>query len=131
MTIDEFSLVRSDRRGVAKDRGGGVAAYVNDRWCSQINVKKSYCDNNIEYFAFNCRPLYLPREFNKLTLVLVYIPPDEDESPNSAIIVLGDFNHCDFQGKVPTYEQTVNCPTRDNSTLDKMYCNINDGYKVF
>ena len=148
VTIDGFLLVRSDRRGVDKNRGGGVAAYVNERWCTQVSVKGSYCDNNIEYLALTCRPFYLPREFNKINLVLVYIPPDadesiaadilencvtncENESPNSAIIVLGDFNHCDFQRKVPTYEQTVNCPTRGNATLDKMYCNIKDGYKVF
>ena len=44
---------------------------------------------------------------------------------------MGDFNYCDFQGKVPTYEQTVNCPTRGNVTQDKMYCIIKNGYKVF
>ncbi|KAK4324485.1 hypothetical protein Pmani_004892 [Petrolisthes manimaculis] len=32
VTIDGFMLVRSDRRGVDKDRGGRVASYVNNRW---------------------------------------------------------------------------------------------------
>lgn len=132
VTIDGFVLVRSDRRGVDKNRGGGVAAYVNDRWCSQIKVKESYCDNNIEYLAFTCQPFYLPRELSKINVVFVYIPPDADESiaadtlencvtncenenPNSAIIVLGDFNHCDFQGKV--IHTTKQCIVSQEATL--------------
>ena len=77
----------------------------------------------------------------------MYIPPDADQSiaseiletcvtkcennsPDSAIIILGDFNHRDFQGRVPTYEQTVKCATRGTVTLDKLYCNIKGGYRV-
>lgn len=77
---------------------------------------------------------------------MVYIPPDaadeaaemlencvtkyENECPECVRIILGDFNHCNFEEKVPTYDQTVNCPTRDNATLDKMYCKVKDSYRV-
>lgn len=32
--IDGFVMVRSNWRGVNKDRGGGVAVYINAIWCS-------------------------------------------------------------------------------------------------
>lgn len=72
----------------------------------------------------------------------MYIPQDADESlageflesnvslyenayPESVKIILGDFKH-----NVPTYEQYVQCTTRGDATLDKMYCNVKDGYRV-
>lgn len=147
VNVDGFKLVRSDRRSVEKEKGGGVAVYVNDRWCSQVTVKESQCVKDIEYLVVSCRPFYLPREFGKVDLFIVYIPPDADESvaaetlencinkyenecPVSVKIILGDFNHCDFQEKVPTYVQTVKCPTRGNRTLDKLFCNVKESYRV-
>lgn len=148
VNVDGFKLIRSDRRDVDKERGGGVAVYVNERWCSQVIVKESHCVKDIEYLVVSCRPFYLPREFCKVDLFIVYIPPDadesaaaeilencinkyENESPESVKIILGDFNHCDFQENVPTYVQTVQCVTRGNRTLDKLYCNIKESYRVF
>ena len=113
VNIDSFKQMRSDRRGVNKDRGGGVALYVNERWCSQVIVKESHCMKDIEYLVVSCRPFYLPREFGKVDPFIVYIPPDadefaaaetlencvnkyENECPDSVKIILGDFNHCDF-----------------------------------
>lgn len=145
--LDGYTLIRSDRRGVNKERGGGVAAYINNRWCTQATVKDSLCDKDIECLVISCRPFYLPREFNKVTLFVVYIPPDadadaaaeilenlvtkyENECPEGVQIILGDFNHCNFKEKVPTYEQTVNCNTRGDAILDKMYCNVKSSYRV-
>ena len=147
MNIDGFTLTRSDRRDIGKERGGGVAVYINNKWCTQVTVKESFCNKDIEYLVISCRPFYLPREFGKVTIFIVYIPPDSDENqakelldncvskhenenPESVRIILGDFNHCDFQDNVPTYEQTVKCTTRGNNILDKMYCNIRNSYRV-
>ena len=54
--VDGFSLTRSDRRDLDRERGGGVATYVNNRWCSQVTVKESFCNDDIEYLAISCRP---------------------------------------------------------------------------
>lgn len=87
-----------------------------------------------------CWPFYLPNEFNKIVLFIVYIPPDSNEdmaaeilensivnienvSLESVKIIPGDFNHCNFNDRIPTYEQFVNCTTRGDVTLDKLYCN--------
>lgn len=32
---------------------------------------------------------------------------------------------------MPTYQQTVTCLTRGNATLDKMFCNIRNGYRAY
>ena len=145
--IDGFVLVRSDREGVVKERGGGVAVYINEKWCSQVSVNEKYCDKNMEYLVVSCRPFYLPREFGKIILFIVYIPTDtkvsvaadilencvakyENKWPDSARLIMGDFNSCDFQEKIPTYEQYVECPTRGNNTLDKLYCNMRNLPKV-
>ena len=122
--------------------------YVNDRWCTQVNVKERFCCDDLEFLAITCRPFYLPREFNNVTIITVYIPPDANEeranelllncvnkyenaNPEGIMIVLGDFNHCNFQPNVPLYQQTVTCPTRGNNILDKMYCNIRNSYRSY
>lgn len=147
VTIDGFTLIRSDRRNTDKERGGGIAVYINNKWCTQVTVNESFCNKDIELLVISCRPFYLPREFGKVTIFIVYIPPDSDEGqakellencvskhenedPEGIRIILGDFNHCDFQDSVPTYKQTVKCTTRGNNILDKMYCNIKNSYRV-
>lgn len=78
----------------------------------------------------------------------MYIPTDADVSaaaeilencvsryenrwPDSARMIMGDFNACDFQEKIPEYEQSVKCTTRGNNTLDKLYCNVRGGYRAY
>ncbi|KAK4327549.1 hypothetical protein Pmani_001956 [Petrolisthes manimaculis] len=60
VNIDGFSLVRGDRKDTVKQRGGGVAVYINERWCKQVNVKERLCCNDLEYLVITCRPFYLP-----------------------------------------------------------------------
>ena len=77
--IDGFTLIRSDRTEASgKTSGGGVCTYINDNWCKNISVFDRHCDMNIEYMALSLRPNYLPREFPKIFVVTVYIPPDAD-----------------------------------------------------
>ena len=52
----------------------------------------------------------------------------ERASPDSVIIICGDFNHCNFQNGVPHYQQFVKCTTRDDKTLDLFFCNIKESY---
>ena len=40
-------------------------------------------------------------------------------------VLLGDFNDCDIQYLIPTYNQFVNCTTTDNKTLDLFFCKLN------
>ena len=146
--IDGFKFIRSDRRDLTKQRGGGVGLYVNERWCSQVTVKETYCSDDIEYLVVSCRPFYLPREFNNVYIIVVYITTSadvkmageklqncvnkwENSNANGVNIIMGDFNKCEFDRYVPTYDQCVQIPTCGNNTLDKLYCSVRDGYRAF
>lgn len=48
VSIDGFTLIRSDRRNTDKERGGGIAAHTNDRWRTQATVHESHCSKDIE-----------------------------------------------------------------------------------
>ena len=91
---------------------------------------------------FLCNP-----EFSNIVCAVTYIPPDAnmvsacdkltdfmqiqaEKYPDSARIILGDFNRCAVNGHLPLFHQYVECPTRDNSTLDLFFCNIKNAYKV-
>ena len=141
-----FRCMRSDRtKNSGKSKGGGICIYVNNRWCTDVVVKQSLCTPNLELLAVQCRPFYLPREFGCIIFICVYIPPsantttaaDEihdivyttaDRKPNSAVIILGDFNSCKLEKVLPTFEQYVLAPTRENKTLDLVYSNISNAY---
>lgn len=103
------------------------------------------CSPDLESFIINSKPFYSPREFSSFILVGVYIPPQahvelaqrlladqirevERKNPDSLVIVLGDFNKGNLSQELPKYKQFVKCPTREENTLDKCYCNIRDAY---
>lgn len=46
---DGFFMVRSDSKMLAKEWGGGVAAYSNEKWCKQVTVKQTFCDDYLQY----------------------------------------------------------------------------------
>lgn len=147
MQVDNYILVRGDRSSTNKHHGGGVCLYVNERWCKNVTMKSCYCDDNVELLTVSCRPFYLPREFNNINLSIAYVPPSgdynlaaeslincistmDDSCPNGINILLGDFNGCDINDMIPRYHQYVKCATRGDRTLDLLYCNIKDAYKV-
>ncbi|XP_076033704.1 uncharacterized protein LOC143020810 [Oratosquilla oratoria] len=147
VSIDGFHLVRSDRKDINKQRGGGVAVYVNEKWRNQSTIKEKFCNDYIEYLVISHRPFYLPGEFNSVYFTIVYIPPSNDyseateklsncnnkidnECPEGIKIVLGDFHGCVFHHTIPNYIQFVKCSTRENSTPDLMFCNVKNGYRV-
>ena len=54
----------------------------------------------------------------------------ENVSPESVKIILGDFNGSNFDEYVPSYQQFVNCTTREDRILDLMFCNVKHSYCV-
>jgi len=64
-----FHLVRADRscNESGKKKGGGVAIYVNNRWCNpgHITMKERVCSPDIELLAVSLFPYYLPRKFSQ------------------------------------------------------------------
>ena len=144
--LDGFKMLRSDREGdQCKNSGGGLCIYVNDEWCKDCKIVNTQCDKNLELMTVSLRPFYLPREFSKIYVCNVYVPPDgnariaaenicneiencERINPDSLIIICGDFNHCNAQELLTNYTQYVTCCTRNDTTLDLFLCNVKDSY---
>ncbi|RUS86773.1 hypothetical protein EGW08_005433 [Elysia chlorotica] len=123
INIDGFSVYRSDRTAESgKTRGGGVCAYINNKWCNNNNthVTERTCTQDMEVLSLSLRPYYLPREFPKVNLNVVYAPPQanakraedylsnliheqQNKSPDSAILITGDFNHSTLESSLPTF----------------------------
>lgn len=129
-----------------KSRGGGVAMYVNERWCSKKNVvvRESLCTADTELLAVSLRPTYLPREFGQLTFVVVYVHPRANNeravteieecihrlrttTRDAPLFVLGDFNDTALNNG---FHQYVNSPTRKDKTIDLCYGNIRGAYRA-
>ena len=143
-----FLLQRADRDKElsGKTRGGGVCFYINQGWCTDVSLLHKYCSPVLESFFLNCKPFYSPREFSSFILVGVYIPPQanvteaqqtlsdqlnyfELKHPDSLFIIMGDFNRASLNKELPKYRQHINCPTRDNNTLDHCYTAIKGAYR--
>lgn len=112
-TLDGFQLIRADRtRDSGKRKGGGLAVFVNDRWCNpgHITIKEKLCSVDIELLAISTRPYYLPRELSHVITIAVYVPPSanadsardvllsavsrlQTQHPQALILITGDFNH--------------------------------------
>ncbi|KAJ8010039.1 hypothetical protein DPEC_G00070840 [Dallia pectoralis] len=113
MALDGFRLVRADRgKQSGKKRGGGLAVFVNSRWCDpgHVTEKTKVCLPDIEVLAVGMHPYYMPREFSHVILLAVYIPPSADggsacdvihsitaslqtQHPDALFLISGDFNH--------------------------------------
>uniref|UniRef100_A0A3P9CG55 Phospholipase A2-like central domain-containing protein n=1 Tax=Maylandia zebra TaxID=106582 RepID=A0A3P9CG55_9CICH len=62
VTLPGFQLLRADRtRDSGKRKGGGLAVFVNDRWCNpgHITVKEQLCSRDIELLAVSMLDVYL------------------------------------------------------------------------
>jgi len=150
-SLPGFRTVRADRDATqsGKKRGGGIAVYVNERWChpDHVCVKERFCSPNIELLAVGMRPYYLPREFTSAIVVVVYVPPSADaeeavdtihstvsallnHQPGAFMAITGDFNHTTLDKALPTFHQYIDCPTRNNKTLDLLYANTKDAYSA-
>ncbi|XP_044041003.1 uncharacterized protein LOC122870707 [Siniperca chuatsi] len=144
-----FSMVRADRdaRASGKNKGGGLVLFVNNRWCNpdHIIVKEKICCQDIELLAVGLRPYYVPREFSHIIVIVVYIPPRaravlacdviheaiariQTQHPDAFIAISGDFNHVTLTSHLTGFTQFVDCPTRENKTLDLLYANVKESY---
>ena len=142
------SLFRADRTAASdKSKGGGLALYIHDSWCTATNVISTLCSPDLEYLAVKCRPFKLVRELSSVVIIAVYIPPranaklaleelyclisgQMNANPEAAVIVAGDFNHVELKAVFPKFHKFIKFPTRDNNTLDQLYCNIKGAYKA-
>lgn len=52
-------------------------------------------------------------------------------NPEVAVIVAGDFNHVELKSVLSKLYRFVDFPTRENNTLDQVYCNIPGAYKAY
>ena len=52
----------------------------------------------------------------------------ETASPDTLMIVAGDFNKCDVNKHLTGYFQQVTCATKGDTTLDLLVCNVKDSY---
>lgn len=149
--IDGFGQpIRLDRdeQLTGKTQGGGVALYVNQRWCKTVIVRESICTPNIELLSISLRPFYLPREIPQVFLTVVYILPKASLADATSTIVklvhrlqsisldaphfiLGDFNSCCLKKPLGHFYQYVNCPTRHGKVLDLCYGTIKGAYKSY
>ncbi|XP_076607962.1 uncharacterized protein LOC143333672 isoform X1 [Chaetodon auriga] len=149
VALEGFSLIWADRtERSGKRKGGGLAVFVNDRWCNSrhITIKEQHCCPDIELLALSLRPYYLPREFSHVIVSAVYIPPSanadaacdvinsvisrlQTQKPQALLLISRDFNHASLSSTLPKFIQYVTCVTRDNETLDLFYANTKEAYE--
>ncbi|TWW56008.1 hypothetical protein D4764_09G0010580 [Takifugu flavidus] len=146
-----FTAVRADRdtKACGKSKGGGLIIYTNNRWCNpgHVSVKAVLCCPNLELLAVSMRPYYLPREFSHVIALCVYIAPTangatacekihsvaarlQTKHPEDLLIISGDFNHVTLDSTLAALHQVIDCPTRNNRTIDLLYTNVKEAYRV-
>ena len=138
-----------DSRQTGKERGGGVSLYVSEKFCDRANVtvKQRMCTPELELISLSLRPRYLPREFGRIFVTVVYAAVydstsaaragkaiaaavrDQLMSADAPCFIVGDFNHCDLRKALPSFRQFVTCPTREKNTTDLCYGNVPRAYK--
>ena len=148
ITPPGFAPYRCDRdlEATGKADGGGICFLINKEWCTNVKILSKTSTPNLEQISIKCRPFYLPREFSSITLTGVYIHPranikealndlsdiitnNESKDPETASIILGDFNQSNLKTVLPNFHQEVTCPTRGDATLDHCYCKIKHSYR--
>ncbi|KAM8763289.1 uncharacterized protein AB9X84_007718 isoform 1-T1 [Acanthopagrus schlegelii] len=138
---------RDHTEASGKNKGGGVCVYINNKWCSDVQVVEKHCSVDTEVLMVKCRPFYLQREFSAVFVLAVYILPRANQTavlrllhdtiskqktthPDAVFVVAGDFNHFILRTVLPKYHQHVSYPTRDNKILDQVYSNVKGTYKA-
>ncbi len=147
--LEGMTLHRADIDATltGKQRGGGLAIYINNSWCLETEVVSTVCTPDIEALTVRCRPFYLPRELSAIIIVAVYIAPSANVTeamevlhdiistqqtahPDAFFIAAGDYNQASLKTVLPKFHQHVNFATRGSNTLDLVYTNIKDSYRA-
>ncbi|KAI3352710.1 hypothetical protein L3Q82_020187, partial [Scortum barcoo] len=107
--------------------------------------RNSSVPRTLSCWLWECALYYLQREFMSTIVITVYIPPSADaavacevissttaklqtDHPDAFMVITGDFNHGSLDKTLNNFHQYVDCPTRDNKTLDLLYANAMDAY---
>ena len=126
-------------------RGGGICTFIKSHFdFIELNHLN---EPDIESQWFILRPHRLPRGINSIIMGTVYHPPQNDDNklrthlfncidstlashPNSAIIVLGDFNQFKPGSLCSSFKlkKLVSLPTRGNNILDQIYSSLSNYY---
>ena len=141
--IPGYVSCRRDRPN--NQRGGGLCTYFN----SQLNFTEltDLSEPEIESQWFLIRMERLPRGINSILLGTVYHPPQSDDHvlrmhifkcldsllatyPNSAILVLGDFNQFKPGNLCNSFrlKKLVTKPTRESNILDQAFSTLSPYY---
>ena len=130
--VEGFTLYRGERtKESGKKQGDGVCVFVNKKWShpNTVTVKHKHCSPAVEMLAVSIHPYYLQREFSRVLVTTVYVPPSadakeaadtiashvhdlDDRAPDAINIITGDFNNCDLGTTLPNYQKYVTCATR-------------------
>ena len=148
ITPPGFAIFRTDRtfQEVDKETGGGLCFSINQQWCADTRILSQTCTPEIETLTIRCCPFYLPREFQSVISIAVYVPPEantntaigqlstiqtkhENENPGAFTITGDDFNQSNLRSRLPKFYQHVTCPTRGKNILDHLYTTIKGAYR--
>ncbi|KAI3364634.1 hypothetical protein L3Q82_011411 [Scortum barcoo] len=124
--LPDFSTVRADRdtKACGKRKGGGLALYVNKRWCNPGH-------------GVQPRPLLLLFTFPRAPdaeaacdVIHSAVAKLQTQHPEALVLISGDFNHATLDNTLAAFHQYVDCNTRGKRTLDLMYANVKDAYRA-
>ncbi|KAI4899948.1 hypothetical protein NFI96_008148 [Prochilodus magdalenae] len=141
------STERSARLRRGRTKEGGVCVHINNVWCTIAQAVHRHCSPDVEMLLVKCRSIFLPRDFSSVIILATYIPPQasssaalgllyygisarETKHPGAVFIFAGDFNHCSLRTALPKFHQIVKFPTRENKTLDHVYCSVRGAYRA-
>ena len=115
---------------------------------ANVTVKQRMCTPELKLISVSLRPRYLPREFGRIFVTVVYAAVYDSTSAARAgkaisaavrdlqlisadapCFTVGDFNHCDLRKALPSFRQFVTCPTREKNMTDLCYGNVPRAYK--
>ena len=142
---DNYVLLRRDRQDGRQH--GGLACYVR----SSIPILNTWTELDVidlECMWITIQPSRLPRDFNPITIGLVYHPPGANDwdmvshlakcvdtirqkYSQTGIILCGDFNHMkdSYLKSTCNLKQLVRNPTHKNSVIDLFYTNMSSYYQ--
>ena len=142
VSISGYNLVCRDRH---EQIHGGVCMFIKNS--IQFSVLDHLLDPSFEVLWIELKLLCLPRGINNIIVGTVYHPPSannsdmleylmnclstiESQFSNSAIVLLGDFNHLNTTRLKTSYDlkQIVNFPTLGQNTLDLILTNLKPFY---
>ena len=150
VAIDNFTVYRADRSRTSsgKEGGGGCCLYVNNSYCTDVTVHERLSTPLYDMLCVSMRPFYLPREFPKIIVCVIYVPifhtgensksaateianqisSLQSKFPGAPVLAMGDMNACTLVNDLPSLYQYVDIKTRLNKTLDVCYGSIPNAY---